>query len=83
MPRIFGKRAQARLFHERAVRRVAVLTDERDSRLGFAVVPERTMLIRHNERLFLRTGQMVRLPGGGLGAVFEETEPADRPVLSS
>lgn len=54
--------------------RTAVLIDERDRRLGRCAVPELTFIIRHKEALFVRTDNGVRLPSGGIGVIFEETD---------
>jgi len=63
------------------VRRTAVLLGERDERLGRTTVPESTFVIRHEGAFYIRTGNGVRLPGGGIGVIFEQTEVIDRPQL--
>lgn len=54
--------------------RTAVLVDERDRRLGKVAVPETVFVIRHGGAVFVRSERGVRLSGGGIGVVFEETE---------
>lgn len=56
--------------------RAAVLIDERDRKLGKTMVPETVMVIKHNDLVFVRTGEGIRLTrdGVGMGAVFRETE---------
>ena len=63
------------------MRRAAILRDDRDQMIGRTTVAEQTFVIRHDERLFVRTEKGIRLPGGGIGVVFDEIEPADRPRL--
>lgn len=54
--------------------RTAVLIDERDRQVGKTSVPEAVFIIRHGEALYVRTARGVRLSGGGIGVVFEQTE---------
>lgn len=54
--------------------RVAILVDDRDRRIGRVSVPETVFVIRHNGGIFVRTAKGLRLPGGGIGVAFEETE---------
>jgi hypothetical protein len=60
------------------MQRVAILIDEKDRRLGTVLVPERTFVIRHNESLFVRSEQGIRLSGGGIAVAFIEQEPVVR-----
>lgn len=65
------------------MRRVAVLVDERDNRIGKAVVSNATIIILHQDRLFVRTDKTVR-PNprvNVMAVVFEETEPFVRNQL--
>lgn len=62
--------------------RVALLIDERDRRLGTTMVPELTFVIRHDDAIFVRTEQGLRLPGGGIAVVFRETDPTVREKLN-
>lgn len=55
------------------MRRAVVLVDKRDRRLGTTSVPETTFVIKHGDAIFVRTPRGVRLSGGGIGVVFEET----------
>ena len=61
--------------------RTVVLVDERDRRLGTAVVPETTAVIKHKDSLFIRTDKGLRLTGGGIAVAFIETEPVIRNKL--
>lgn len=63
------------------MRRVAILVDEKDRRLGRAVVAESTMIISHKESLFIRSGLMVKISANGLAAEFRYIEPAVRDRL--
>lgn len=58
--------------------RMAILIDETDRRVGRVAVPETTFVIRHADGFFVRTDKGIRLPGGGIGVVFQETEPMVR-----
>lgn len=62
--------------------RVAVLLDERDRRVGSTIVPETVFIINHAGRFFVRTEKGARMSGGGVGAIFEETEVYVRERLS-
>lgn len=61
--------------------RAAILFDERDRKLGKVMISETVFVIRHRDSIFVRTEKGVRLPGGGIGAVFIETEPMVREKL--
>ncbi len=61
--------------------RAAVLYDERDRKLGQAMVPDSTLVIEHDGRFFFRAQQGVRLTGGGIGAKFVDMEPVVRNTL--
>lgn len=56
------------------MKRTAVLVDERDRQIGKTSVPETTFVIKHADAIFIRTPKGVRLSGGGIGVVFEQTE---------
>lgn len=61
--------------------RTVILLDEHDRALGSATVPDSVSLIRHDDRLFVRTSRGMRLSGGGIGIAFTETEVFERPKL--
>jgi len=61
--------------------RAAILYDERDRLLGKTMVPEHTFVIRHQDSIFVRTEEGVRLAGGGIGVRFIETDPLVRNKL--
>lgn len=61
--------------------RKAVLLGECDKRVGAASVPETTFAIRHKGETYIRTEQGIRLPGGGIGAVFVLTDVLVRDSL--
>ena len=63
--------------------RTVVLLDERDRPIGRAQVPELTFVIKHDDRFFVRTDKGARLAGGGIGAVFVETEVIIRNKLGA
>jgi len=44
-------------------------------------VAETTFVIKHRDAYYIRTGKGVRLSGGGIGAVFEETDIVVRDKL--
>lgn len=54
--------------------RVAVLLREDDRRLGKVAVPDQTFVIQHQDSLFVRSAEAVRLAGGGIGVIFRETD---------
>lgn len=62
--------------------RAAVLYDANERKIGTTRVPETCFIIQHDGALFVRQPQGIRLGGGGIGAVFVETEPAVREKLS-
>lgn len=59
---------------EHLMARFAVLFDEKGERLGVVVVPEASFVVRHNGAFFVRTTEGARMSGGGVGAVFRETD---------
>lgn len=61
--------------------RTVILLDEHDKLLGSTQVPDSVSLIRHDDRLFVRTARGMRLSGGGIGIAFIETEAFERPRL--
>lgn len=63
------------------MRRAAVLRDDRDRFIGRTTVAEQTFIIVHEDRYFIRTDKGVRLSGGGIGVIFDETDPAIRMKL--
>lgn len=63
------------------MRRTAILRDEKDNVLGRTTVAEATHLIAYNEEFYIRTDKGVRLPGGGIGVVFDHVDPAIRMKL--
>lgn len=56
------------------MRRAVVLVDELDRRIGTTSVPETVFVIKHGDAIFVRTARGVRMGGGGIGVVFEQTE---------
>lgn len=54
--------------------RTGILVDESDRRLGSVRVPETIFVVKHGDDLFVRTGEGIRLGGGGIGVIFRATE---------
>lgn len=63
--------------------RTAILIDECDKRLGRTQVPESAQVIRHQNAVFVRTQEAIRLTrsGTGMAAVFRIAEIFTRPTL--
>lgn len=64
------------------MKRTAILRGERDELLGRCEIPETTMLIAFGEAIFLRSESVMRLKGGGIGAIFDFVEPTVRTRLN-
>ncbi len=54
--------------------RTGILVDETDRRLGAVRVPETIIVVQRGDDLFVRTGEGIRLRGGGIGIIFRATE---------
>lgn len=61
--------------------RTAVLIDDRDKRLGRVRVPDLTFVVQHQGEIFVRTDRGIRLSGGGIGVIFQLTDPLVRDRL--
>lgn len=56
------------------MKRTAILSDERDRRLGRTDVSDAIHIIQHGETMFIRCPEAVRLAGGGYGVIFRVAE---------
>lgn len=63
------------------MRRTAVLINDRELRLGKVAVPESVHVIQYEEAIFIRHPEGIRLPGGGIGVIFRETDVLIRTKL--
>lgn len=62
--------------------RTAVLINDRDVRLGSVTLPDTVFVMSHGGSYFARTDKGIRLPGGGIAVVFQETEVYVREKLA-